>query len=125
MGDIKSINEPDTPTTILKGDVLSINEPPEPPERPVLPLVLESIEPDFVYFSADNQDIVARGIGFDASCKVILDVEELETALVSATELLATIPGNTPAGFYDLCVRSSVSESNIFEFEIAEEEAVP
>jgi hypothetical protein len=122
-----TLPHPDQPAdqvTMVKAlDFPSINEPrgaitSPPAELP--PLVLTSISPDTLVITAEvDFGLTLTGSGFDATCLIVFDDEELDTDFLSETELGCRPPMAAAAGIVDVEVSrggEELSEVLTFEF---------
>ena len=113
-----SINEPPGSVVIPPGAGAGTGEE-RPGANPDGDLKLHSIEPDSVEIGGGNETfgLTVTGEGFDSTCKIVFDDEEVDTDFVNATTLRATPPMNDAAGDVDVEVEKGSETSEVLTFE--------
>ena len=125
----ESINEPHGSQVIPPGAGAGTGEEVEHPPGSIPPgpdqggtLKLTSIEPDTAEIGGGNTTfgLTVTGEGFDSTCKIVFDDEEVETEFVNETTLRATPPMNDVAGEVDVEVERGEESSEVLTFEFTE-----
>jgi hypothetical protein len=122
----ESINEPHGSQVIPPGAGAGTGEGVEHPPGSVPPgpghgtaPKITSIEPDSVEIGGGNETfgLVVTGEGFDDTCKIVFDDEEVETEFVNETTLRATPPMSDTAEEVDVEVERGSETSEVLTFE--------
>jgi hypothetical protein len=119
QGSVHSINEPAGSQVIPPGAGAGTGEerPGQNPDSP--PLKITSIEPDSAEVGGGNETfgLIVTGEGFNDTCKIVFDDEEVETEFVNETTLRATPPMSDTAEEVDVEVERGGETSEVLTFE--------